>query len=541
MANKVRIGLLIDDIVLPAWLARIVTRILALDQVEIALVITASNKQQAQGKDSSLYHFYTAIDRRIYRSSPDPTTATGIGHLVQHIPGLQLVANPEKKDWLSEADLAIIKTCELQVLVNLSSVHISGAIIDIPRLGVWSMDCLPVHGTANVPAASAFINKEKITPAAVFILNNDPAKQQIIYRSFSMTDEKSINRNLNSNRWKSVSFIPRLLKLLAENGEAWFRQYVEQYQKPQQQPMQNRRVSSAKISGAVLSMAGREIGNRLRGLFYTDNWKLFYHTGADEHVETGVAAFKKISAPKGSFWADPHVVDHNGKPFVFFEAWDHAKHKGYIAAFEFTGDDKMPAAQKILEKPYHLSYPFTFEWAGVHYMIPETASNRTIELYRCTDFPGQWEFVMNLMEDVHAVDTTLYFYENRWWLFANMVEEKGASSLDELFVFYAADFLTTGWTAHKLNPVISDARTARPAGALFTAGDKLYRPSQCSDKIYGHGTNINIITRLTADDFAEEQVAMLLPGEQDNKCLGVHSYSKHKQLTVIDKFYRERK
>ena len=173
-------------------------------------------------------------------------------------------------------------------------------------------------------------------------------------------------------------------------------------------------------------------------------------------------------------------------------------------------------------------------------MIPETAANRTIELYECTGFPGEWTFVMNLMENVHAVDTTLYFHNNKCWLFANMVENSGASALDELYIYYADDFRTANWIPHQLNPVISDTRRARPAGALFTVQGKTYRPSQCSDKLYGHSTNINEVVRLTENEFVEINTSKLEPPGTDC-CIGIHSYSKKDGLTVIDKLFYKKK
>ena len=40
----------------------------------------------------------------------------------------------------------------------------------------------------------------------------------------------------------------------------------------------------------------------------------------------------------------------------------------------------------VLEKDYHLSYPFLFEDNDELFMIPETATNKTIELYKCEEF-----------------------------------------------------------------------------------------------------------------------------------------------------------
>ena len=62
---------------------------------------------------------------------------------------------------------------------------------------------------------------------------------------------------------------------------------------------------------------------------------------------------------------------------------------------------------KVLEKDYHLSYPFVFEFENNFYMVPETESNNNIELYKCTDFPRKWEYHGEIMNNVSAVDTTI--------------------------------------------------------------------------------------------------------------------------------------
>ena len=118
----------------------------------------------------------------------------------------------------------------------------------------------------------------------------------------------------------------------------------------------------------------------------------------------------------------------------------------------------------VLERPYHLSYPFVFEHDGNTYMLPETAANGTIELYECEEFPHRWVLKKTMMEGVYAVDSTLHFHEGRWWLFTNIRDNEGASSDDELFLFFADSPLAENWTPHPLNPIVSDASCARPAG-----------------------------------------------------------------------------
>jgi len=49
--------------------------------------------------------------------------------------------------------------------------------------------------------------------------------------------------------------------------------------------------------------------------------------------------------------------------------------------------------QIVLDEPYHLSYPYVFEWQGDYYMVPESYQVNSILLYRAVNFPTDWEFV----------------------------------------------------------------------------------------------------------------------------------------------------
>ncbi len=122
----------------------------------------------------------------------------------------------------------------------------------------------------------------------------------------------------------------------------------------------------------------------------------------------------------------------------------------------------------MLERDCHVSYPLTFTWNGSWYMIPETAQNRTVELYRAVDFPHRWEFELVLLSDIEAVDATAAEIEGSWWMFVNIGVE-GASTWDELHL-YSAPTPLGPWVPHARNPVKSDVRSARPAGRVFSRG-----------------------------------------------------------------------
>jgi hypothetical protein len=163
-----------------------------------------------------------------------------------------------------------------------------------------------------------------------------------------------------------------------------------------------------------------------------------------------------------------------------------------------------------------------------------------VELYRCVQFPDKWEFQHNLMEDLRAYDSTLIEHEGTWWLFATVQERDGASSSDELCLFYADHPLSTTWHAHPMNPVISDVRSARPAGRMFVENGRIYRPSQNSSFRYGYALNINEILELNRITYREQLIETFAPN-WDRSINGVHSYTRAGHLTVVDAYHRARK
>lgn len=118
--------------------------------------------------------------------------------------------------------------------------------------------------------------------------------------------------------------------------------------------------------------------------------------------------------------------------YIFVEEYMYDIDKGHISLITMDAKGNFSAPEPVLNKPYHLSYPFIMEHENDYYMIPESLENGTIELYKCTGFPNKWEFQMNLMENIKAVDATLLQHEGKWWIFANVIEHDGASTWDEL-------------------------------------------------------------------------------------------------------------
>ncbi len=271
--------------------------------------------------------------------------------------------------------------------------------------------------------------------------------------------------------------------------------------------------------------------HKLRQFFFREQWCLAYRIESSGLPADHFYNFEYMIPPGDRFWADPFPLAHGTKHLVFLEEFMSKTWKGHISVIEIDENGRWSPPYKVLERDYHLSYPFVFQWRDGYYMIPESHRNRSIELYRCTKFPDRWELDRVLMEDVIAVDTTLYEDNGIWWMFVNLANE-GESPNDELHLFFA-DSPLGPWHAHRRNPIRSDVRCARPAGWLFRHNGHLYRPAQDCSRRYGYGISLNKVNELDSSNYSEDVVAGIEPAWRSD-IHGVHTFGHAGQLTIID-------
>jgi hypothetical protein len=275
--------------------------------------------------------------------------------------------------------------------------------------------------------------------------------------------------------------------------------------------------------------------NKMREIARPAQWFIayrFHPAGAPSEVPLREPfRFHELLPPHDRFWADPFPLLNDGRHWIFFEEKVSAQ-PGRIAVVEVGPGGVVGPPVPALERPYHLSYPFVFEWDDQIYMLPETEQNRTVEVYRAEEFPTRWTADRVLLSGVRAVDATLAEIAGRWWMFVNIAESEEAPIADELHLYHAATPLGP-WLPHRLNPVKSDVRSARPAGRPFSFRGSWYRPAQDSSGRYGAAVVINRIERLDEEGFAEEEVARLSPAWRPD-LIGTHTLNAAGGLTVID-------
>jgi hypothetical protein len=299
-------------------------------------------------------------------------------------------------------------------------------------------------------------------------------------------------------------------------------------------PFDLRHRSASPISFGVKSLAGK-ISERLTRLaMHPEHWRIaFRQLANDAVIERGSwpeANWTRVPDDLQRYFADPFPFVENGRTHVFCEEYPYATRKGIISLFEIV-DGKPTNPRPVLERPYHLSYPFVFRRGSDIYMIPETSSVGRIELYRADPFPDRWTFERVLVDNVIASDATLITWQGREWLFASITGE-GGSTWDALGLFYAAD-LFGEWEPHPLNPVLVDASAARPGGAMVVQEGRLRRVAQDCRERYGGGIVLADVEQLDPENYAQTVRAVLAP-PPGLGALGAHTLNTSGEIETID-------
>lgn len=89
------------------------------------------------------------------------------------------------------------------------------------------------------------------------------------------------------------------------------------------------------------------------------------------------------------FRADPFGLWRDDRLYVFVEDYDYRVRVGSIDVLIYDKSLHLLEQRKVLQTPWHLSYPYVFEADGHTWMLPEAFRSGKLTLYRCKHFPDQ--------------------------------------------------------------------------------------------------------------------------------------------------------
>jgi hypothetical protein len=533
MKGKLKIGILLNNYMIPAWEYQIIRSLVNSDFSEIDLVIFDKHESTSADRESLktiLVSLIEKADRKIFKGKHDYFLKKDGSDLLKGIPVIEFSSAKE------ETINAVLRL-NPDIVLAFGFHKIIKDLINVPKYGVWINS---VGDSQNLddadPGFWEVIRNHPVTNSTIGIVKDESLKLETIFSSFESTSLFSVNANRNNVYWRSALFIPRLLSGLYKYGDDYLPRLKNRFKEINLKApspavtKQNPLIYFVKVAKSVQ-----------KKLFYQDdfNWKILFDIKSG--FSTDFNNFKILPSPPEVFWADPFVVAEKDNYYVFVEEYIYKAKKAHISVLKLDKKGSLLNSEIIIDKPYHLSYPFIFQIDGTYYMIPETCKNRTIELYKCLEFPYKWEFDRNLMENLSAVDTTLFFYNDKWWLFTSIDQTENISGCStELFLFSSDNIFSGDWKGHPDNPIVSDIRMARQAGKLFIHEGKIYRPSQDCSVRYGRGFNLSEITKLTDTEYSERVLSKIEPS-WDKKLKGTHTFNFDKDFTIIDVYsFRKR-
>ena len=229
--------------------------------------------------------------------------------------------------------------------------------------------------------------------------------------------------------------------------------------------------------------------------------------GTDPLPALGGTPYTMLPARPGFWYADPLLYHRDGRRWLYAEAMDLATGLGRIEVCELHDDGAAGEWQVALQEDFHLSFPTVFDWNGETWMIPETGSDHSLRIYRCKNFPAEWELVQRFAVDAELCDTILVnrtpneltllcsetLPENQLWVRYRRCTLRRAEAPVDTVPGAQADaapapagpFALLPDEAYNLQHRENDL-TSRNAGPLFALGGQVIHATQVSTKVdYG--------------------------------------------------------
>jgi hypothetical protein len=512
---RLRVAAVVPAGLVPAWVDEVLDALATDGRMELVIVVLgAPGEADPRASTASVaFRLYSALDRRVFAAGDDALATVPLG------PG---IAHRSRMASDQAAAAEVVRAEDADVVVALTN-RKSHELATAARIGLIR---LADASTSGVDLFDHVATGDSAFDVAVELVEPNAQTASVLARARVAVDPISLHRNRNRAYWQGARMIANVLGSLAEERSAHRAPgRIDTKQRPNARP-------GGRTVRRVASLVRRAGERQFRWRLFREEWLIAYRERRPplSALET-MEGFVPLPPTLGVSVMDPFLIDVDGRTHLFFESYSFEAGRAVIATVELGPGGLASRPQVVLERPYHLSYPFVFRWDGEFFMLPETSENKTIELYRAERFPDRWVLDRVLMRDLVAVDSTLIEHAGRLRLFVN-IAGRGIGTTTELHLFSAND-LFGPWRPHRRNPIVADDGRARPAGPIFEHDEALVRPSQDCTGAYGRAVVFNRIDRLDEGDYQETSVARIDPGWLEGN-IGTHGYASTERYEVVD-------
>jgi hypothetical protein len=518
--RKIRVGILCNGLEFESWEAEAIRQVKSLPFVELVVIIRdASPTETSVSLPRKLLQYpWRKLNWRLYKRFRLHIPATSSEHMADALAKIPLLhCIPELRGKYSQhfsaADIEKVRAYQPDVLLRFGFNILRGEILHLPQYGIWSFHHADEQIIRGGPAAFWEIRK------------GYPVTGAILQR---LTEKLDAGIVLRKGWFPTISHSHKAnLQQLLHGTSSWMKQaLIDLYNE-----------KSPASTGVPLT-------TKAPVLTYPNNWdfrcfrwiqfknKFIFHWNSFFKPETWRIGIVRqpiaelisktiysnpewIQASKSNeYLADPFGWKEENVLQIVAEHYSYKTGKGHIAKI------KNGIPQPLIQKKEHLSYPFVLPNEKRIFIFPECFESNRLRRFSSSDF--QTENI--LLENFGAVDPSLVFWNNRWWLFCT---EGGDYANTALFIFHC-EKLDGTWRAHANNPVKWDIASARPGGTPFILNGTVYRPAQDCSMGYGSAIAIQEIIELTETSFVEKTINRISPEPNWKYRDGLHT------LSIID-------
>ena len=533
----IRFGIMCNGTTFQAWQASCLHKLLALDNVKPALLIinddslTTSNNWKKLKKLGNFRKLFWYIYNFFFvKRSSCAMRPVDMASTLAQVPSIRckVIRKGKFSQYFSEADIAEIRKYNLDFILRFGFNIIRGEILKVARFGVWSFH----HGDeekyrGGPPGFWEIYKGDNVTGAILQRLTDRLDGGIVLKKGFFKTINTSYVRNRDAVFGESTDW-PAQVCIDIQNGNA---DYLDASPSKTSASIFHA-PNNVQMMFVLLKIVSSFFRKLYNSLFFYERW----HIGIIDdaiHVFLTPGTRPKVRwlpAPaRNKFVADPFAIRREKAVHILFEDYDYRASKGCISAMSIYGKSFSPS-KVVIDTPFHMSYPYLLEYKDKIYCVPETYEAQEVSLYKAKEFPNSWVKVATLIKDFAGVDSTVFQYDGRWWLFATDAND---GPWYKLKVWHSPDLLGS-WKPHVANPVKVDIRSARPAGTPFIYNGHLYRPSQDYSETPQGKIVLNRVIRLTPTEFKEEQIAVIEPYKNSPYPDGLHTISAVGDMTIID-------
>jgi len=418
-------------------------------------------------------------------------------------------------------DVESIRSKEYDVIIYFGRYTLDQQLMSVSQLGVWAFQFGRDNSHMSASAFWSVYNRDTVLRSALIQLSAN-GRGRILYETHSMINPCSVVQSERFALWKMAHFPVRAMKEICFSNK--------NYSSDDQTQVCRKKVGLTTLAIMCYKQCCRMLIRKMNGVM-RGPWEV----GVLDKIQ---ATSTLISVPLRNgmvYHADPFIVKGNGCYYLFMEELDRKTLRGHLTASKVTNRGKIYDARKVLSSDSHLSYPNIFMLDSRYYMIPESAEEGAITLYKAVSFPYKWEPVVVLLSGISCMDTNILYHGNQYWLITTIKLCKGFPAWDELHIFYSDTLESGDWTPHPNNPVISDVRRGRNGGAMILKDNKYYRVAQSSAVEYGQGLALYEITRLDERGYEEVYCSDISgPLSAQFGITNIHTYNEVDDICVID-------